>query len=90
MKMWIKTRNLSHSKLLLVEEQQFITTGATVPGTLSSGNPSPGVANQVIATQVLTKVRIRSNTAFSPIRSRIEGWGLSRFRKNTLNVLLID
>ncbi len=63
------TRNLSHKKLLLVEENQKITAN-DIEGT----------------TQVDIKVRVVSNTSFTPIRGRIEGWGLSRFRQNTMNV----
>lgn len=65
--MTVQTRNLSHSKLLLVEETQTITE-------LDES-----------ATNVGIKVRIVSNTSFVPIRRRIEDWGLSRFRKSTLN-----
>jgi hypothetical protein len=64
------TKNLSHSKLLLVEDTQRIL-------------PSEK------ETLVIQEVRIVSNTGFIPIRSRIEGWGLDRFRKNALNVNII-
>jgi hypothetical protein len=69
--MMTRTRNLSHKKLLLVEDTQTYRPSGT----------------NTIATQ---EVRIVSNTGFMPIRARIEGWGLDRFRKNALNVIPIN
>jgi hypothetical protein len=66
--MMTKTRNLSHKKLLLVEDTQYFRP----------------CGSNTTATQ---EVRIVSNTGFMPIRARIEGWGLDRFRKNALNVI---
>eukprot|EP00842_Homolaphlyctis_polyrhiza_P006740 jgi/Hompol1/7067/HPOL_003948-RA len=63
------TRNLSHIKLMFVEETQTITQ--------DPNNPQ--------LTHMQTDARIISNTALTPIRSRIEGFGLSRFKTNALN-----
>ena len=77
------TRNLSHKKLLLVEETQTITSldnpDTMIPRRSDSSMPTSP------STQVLINVRFISNTSFTPIRSQIEVWGLSRFKTNTLN-----
>lgn len=83
--MTIMTRNLSHKKLLLVEETQTITSldNANTPHTVI---PRPdNLMPAAPSTQVLINVRFISNTSFTPIRSQIEVWGLSRFKTNTLN-----
>ncbi|KAJ2998125.1 hypothetical protein HDV02_004802 [Globomyces sp. JEL0801] len=69
--MTVKTKNLSHKKILLVEECQ------TIRPTLNNN------------TDISTEVRIISNTSFFSLRSRIEGWGLNRFKQGALNVTLI-
>ena len=58
---------------MLVEETQTIV--------MNPDNPSCTVAT--------TEARIVSNTAFVPIRSRIEGFGLTRFKKNAINVIYL-
>ena len=70
MEMKIITRNLSHVKLMLVEETQTIA-----PTTFRSD-----------WTEIKSDARFISNTAFTPIRSRIEGFGLKRFKTSTVNV----
>ncbi|KAI8899493.1 PRELI-like family-domain-containing protein [Globomyces pollinis-pini] len=65
--MTVKTKNLSHKKILLVEECQ------TIRPTLNNN------------TDISTEVRIISNTSFFSLRSRIEGWGLNRFKQGALN-----
>jgi hypothetical protein len=57
------TRNLSYTKLMLVQETSIITS-------------------QNDKTCVKTLAEIVSNTGSSWIRSRIEGFGLSKFKKN--------
>ncbi|KAL2916843.1 hypothetical protein HK105_203622 [Polyrhizophydium stewartii] len=63
------TRNLSHVKLMFVEETQTIRQDPADP----------------TRTEMITDARIVSNTALTPIRARIEGFGLSRFKTNALN-----
>ncbi|KAH6570229.1 hypothetical protein BASA50_011318 [Batrachochytrium salamandrivorans] len=63
------TRNLSHVKLMFVEETQII-------------HQDPENSEW---TKMVTDARIVSNTAMTPFRSRIEGFGLSRFKANALN-----
>ncbi|KAJ3302865.1 hypothetical protein HDV03_004495 [Kappamyces sp. JEL0829] len=67
--MHIRTRNLSHRKLLLVEEDQTIRPVGASP----------------LETACSIKVRFISNSSFSPLRNQIEGWGLNRFKGTTLN-----
>jgi hypothetical protein len=71
--MKIRTRNLSHRKLLLVEEDQVI-----VPA-----------GEHLQETRVHINVRFISNSSFHPIRSQIENWGMNRFKGTTLNVSFI-
>jgi 4-amino-4-deoxychorismate lyase len=59
------TKNLSHSKIMLVEETQTYKLDPLDPG----------------RTLVKTEARIVSNTGWF-LRGRIEGFGLSRFKKN--------
>ncbi|KAJ3277452.1 hypothetical protein HK104_003287, partial [Borealophlyctis nickersoniae] len=66
--MTIVTRNLSHKKLMLVEERQVL-------------RPHPDTPNW---TEVRTEARIVSNTGWTPIRSRVEGFGLTKFKDNTI------
>ncbi|KAI8826248.1 PRELI-like family-domain-containing protein [Fimicolochytrium jonesii] len=63
------TRNLSHKKIMLVEETQTYT---------------PRIDDPINCTQLRTNVRIISNTGWAPIKSRIEGFGLSKFKDNTI------
>lgn len=79
LEMEIITRNLSHSKMMLVRERQFIK-GKTLTTEDSTST------DNLNTTFVKINVSIVSNTSFAPIRSRIEGWGLDRFRKNTVKV----
>ncbi|KAI8917036.1 hypothetical protein PhCBS80983_g00162 [Powellomyces hirtus] len=75
------TRNLSHTKIMVVEETQTYTT--TTPQTASAASAA---AQTLLApiTQLRTDVRIISNTGWAPIKSRIEGFGLTRFKDNTI------
>lgn len=57
------TRNLSYTKLMLVQETSTMTS-------------------QNGKTNVRTLAEIVSNTGSGWLRSRIEGFGLSRFKKN--------
>ncbi|KAJ3068458.1 hypothetical protein HK102_007167, partial [Quaeritorhiza haematococci] len=63
------TRNLSHKKVMLVEETQVIRPNPSNPDTM---------------TVVNTSARIVSNMGWAPITSRIEGFGLSKFKDNAL------
>ncbi|EGF83509.1 hypothetical protein BATDEDRAFT_22272 [Batrachochytrium dendrobatidis JAM81] len=63
------TRNLSHVKLMFVEETQTV-------------RPDP---NNPKWTQMMTDARIISNTALIPFRARIEKFGLNRFKANAMN-----
>ncbi|KAI9199600.1 PRELI-like family-domain-containing protein [Polychytrium aggregatum] len=62
------TKNLSHTKLMLVEETQVI-------------RPHPETAN---ATTISSSARIVSNTGWDSLKTRIEGFGVSKFKDNTL------
>jgi hypothetical protein len=62
------TKNLSHRKILLVEETQTFKI-----------HPD----NSNLHTEMISQVRIVSNTAWKSIQSRIEGFGLSKFKDNT-------
>jgi 4-amino-4-deoxychorismate lyase len=62
------TRNLSHKKVMLVEETQIYTQ-------------DPLDQNRTL---IKTEARIVSNTGWF-IGSRIEGFGLYRFKKNLIN-----
>ncbi|TPX68729.1 hypothetical protein SpCBS45565_g02884 [Spizellomyces sp. 'palustris'] len=62
------TRNLSHTKLMLVEETQTYSQ-------------HPEHADW---TEMHTDVRIISNTGWAPIKSRIEGFGVTKFKDNTI------
>ncbi|KAI8810070.1 PRELI-like family-domain-containing protein [Cladochytrium replicatum] len=70
-KMVVVQKNLSHTKLMLVEERQTI-----VPD------------NSTVAAQTTTMVhqegRIVSSTGWNAVKARIEGFGLSNFKKNTI------
>jgi PRELI-like family len=100
-RMVVETRNLSHSKMMLVKETQIITDSSiagggaldsTSPdGTSASSSSNDAIRNSVSnfgtgSTRIKINVSIVSNTSFAPIRSRIEDWGIDRFRKNTVNV----
>ncbi|KAI9333219.1 PRELI-like family-domain-containing protein [Zopfochytrium polystomum] len=63
-------RNLSHAKLMLVEERQVVRCSPT----------------HHTSTILSTEASIVSNTSFVSIRSRIEGFGLKRLKENTLRV----
>ncbi|KAJ3093425.1 hypothetical protein HDU96_002295, partial [Phlyctochytrium bullatum] len=63
------TRNLSHAKLMLVEEHQVIGPDPRDPG------------NRTI---LRTHARIVSNTGWSTVQSRIEGFGLTRIKDHTI------
>jgi hypothetical protein len=65
-----KTRNLSHRKLLLVEERLHISPCAS--------NPQHTILRQA--------AQFVSNTSFIPIRARIEKWGIDKFRTSSVNV----
>jgi len=62
------TRNLSHRKLMLVEETQIFRPH--------------GDSQQW--TEVHTEARIISNTNWAPVRGKIEGFGLKNFKDNTI------
>ncbi|TPX35914.1 hypothetical protein SmJEL517_g01782 [Synchytrium microbalum] len=66
--MTTQTRNLSHSKLMLVLETQRIRP--------HHENPDWTVAD--------TEAKIISNTAFAPLRGRVEEFGVSKFRENCI------
>lgn len=83
MKIW--TRNLSHSKLLLVEETQTVSPADKIIDL--SQKDTTYTQNMISRTRVKIDVRFISNSSFIPIRSRIEGWGLHRFKGNALNVI---
>ncbi|KAI8593118.1 hypothetical protein HDU89_003983 [Geranomyces variabilis] len=72
------TRNLSHKKIMLVEETQTYTS--LVPQSALDASRSDATP----ITQLRTDVRIISNTGWAPIKSRIEGFGLTKFQANTL------
>ncbi|KAI9350880.1 PRELI-like family-domain-containing protein [Obelidium mucronatum] len=62
------TRNLSHAKLMLVEETQIVSPTDSKPS---------GTAIHITA-------RIISNTGWFAVRSRIEQFGASKIRENTM------
>ncbi|KAJ3414910.1 hypothetical protein HDV05_005859 [Chytridiales sp. JEL 0842] len=62
------TKNLSHTKLMLVVETQTI-------------QPHPEDVEG--RTEIKTSAEIVSNTGWVPIRQRIEGFGLKRLKDNT-------
>ncbi|KAJ3282531.1 hypothetical protein HDU76_008687 [Blyttiomyces sp. JEL0837] len=62
------TRNLSHAKLMLVEERQVI-------------RPHPD--DTVRQTEVKTEAWIVSNTGWTSVRARIEGFGLKGLKEST-------
>ena len=64
------TRNLSHRKLMVVEETQIFRPH--------------GDSQQW--TEVHTEARIISNTNWAPVRSKVEGFGLQKFKDNTIRV----
>ncbi|KAJ3123801.1 hypothetical protein HK098_001641 [Nowakowskiella sp. JEL0407] len=70
-KMIIVQKNLSHTKLMLVEERQTI---------------QPHSLNPRFATEVIQEGRIVSSTGWSAIKSKIEGFGISKFKDNTKKV----
>ncbi|KAJ1566474.1 hypothetical protein HK405_009677 [Cladochytrium tenue] len=92
-------RNLSHARLLLVEERQAVrpatateAAGMTAAGwsvvRFANGEPAPmpaaagGAADE--GTVVVTEARIVSGAAWAGLRTRIEGFGLSRLKTNTV------
>ncbi|KAJ3040573.1 hypothetical protein HDV00_010753 [Rhizophlyctis rosea] len=62
------TRNLSHRKLMLVEETQVFRQHPEKDGW----------------TEMHTEARIVSNTRMALMRGKIEGFGLKKFKDNTL------
>ncbi|KAJ3186286.1 hypothetical protein HDU85_007726 [Gaertneriomyces sp. JEL0708] len=62
------TRNLSHTKLMLVEETQIFKR-----------HP-----NRADWTDVRSDVRIISNTGWAPIKAKIEGFGITKFKDNAM------
>ncbi|KAJ3292877.1 hypothetical protein HDU79_000975 [Rhizoclosmatium sp. JEL0117] len=84
------TRNLSHAKLMLVEETQIVSpyTPPTSP-LLSEVVQIPGhdetiTKAQTGGTAIHITARIISNTGWSAIRSKIEAFGASKIRENTM------
>ncbi|KAI8811208.1 PRELI-like family-domain-containing protein [Cladochytrium replicatum] len=73
-KMVVVQKNLSHTKLMLVEERQTI-----MPDNSSA-------AAQRTTTTVHQEGRIVSNTGWNAVKARIEGFGLSNFKNNTKKV----
>lgn len=65
------TRNLSHTKIMLVEETQVI-------------RPLP--EDPVNMTQIQASARIISNTGWDSVKSRIEQFGISKGRANMYKV----
>ncbi|KAJ3107609.1 hypothetical protein HDU97_003603 [Phlyctochytrium planicorne] len=63
------TRNLSHVKLMLVEERQIV-------------RPHPD--DPINRTELKTEARIISNTGWSSVRAQIEGFGLKRLKDHTV------
>ncbi|TPX44028.1 hypothetical protein SeLEV6574_g04749 [Synchytrium endobioticum] len=63
------TRNLSHTKLMLVVETQRI-------------RPHPDKHHEWTIAD--TKASVISNTAFAPLRGRVEEFGVSRFKENCI------
>jgi len=63
------TRNLSHRKLMLVEETQIFR---------------PHADNPAEWTELKTEAKFISNTAWAPVRAKIEGFGLTKFKDNTI------
>ncbi|KAJ3210537.1 hypothetical protein HDU82_007941 [Entophlyctis luteolus] len=98
----IKTRNLSHAKIMLVEETQTITpcinsdlladrkdislNEASRTDNIVSIIGSSDMGSSTIGTAIKISARIISNTGFAGIRSKIESFGLSRIKENTLKV----
>ncbi|RKO98607.1 hypothetical protein CXG81DRAFT_15692 [Caulochytrium protostelioides] len=62
------TQNLSHTKIMVVEETQVYTPAPDAP---------------TARTRVTNKARFISNAGWESIKSRIEGFGLARFHENT-------
>ncbi len=65
------TRNLSHTKIMLVEETQVI-------------RPHPD--DTLNMTQIQASARIISNTGWDSVKSRIEQFGISKGRANMQKV----
>ncbi|KAJ3010991.1 hypothetical protein HKX48_007077 [Thoreauomyces humboldtii] len=89
------TRNLSHTKVMLVEETQTYTCVAIpIPAATAterlkavaakSTHPSPLSPATPFSnhTHLRTDVRIISNTGWDSIKSRIEGVGMAKFKDN--------
>ncbi|KAJ3063817.1 hypothetical protein HDU98_000394 [Podochytrium sp. JEL0797] len=86
------TRNLSHAKLMLVEETQTVTpavaasTGdsevVSIPGTFDKGSFAGGGGGGETAIHITA--RIISNMGWPVIQKRIEAFGASKIRENTM------
>ncbi|KAJ1528285.1 hypothetical protein HK096_009881 [Nowakowskiella sp. JEL0078] len=68
-KMILVQKNLSHAKIMLVEERQTI---------------HPNQNNPLSSTDIVQEGRFVSNTGWSAIKSRIESFGLNKFKDNTM------
>ncbi|KAJ3111480.1 hypothetical protein HK100_002665 [Physocladia obscura] len=101
----ITTRNLSHAKIMLIEETQTITPFASSSFSATNFNNTTNTQNAVnnnpdvdivsiptsslgavatMGTAIHISARIISNTGWASIRSKIEAFGASKIKENTL------
>ncbi len=77
------TKNLSMTKVMLVEETQTITPSTFTIDVKSHSGQDNTVTRTVRGTDIVTKARIVSNMGWESIRSRIEHFGVTRFKYNS-------
>ncbi|KAI8609828.1 PRELI-like family-domain-containing protein, partial [Chytriomyces sp. MP71] len=94
------TRNLSHTKLMLIEETQIVSPYAApdsaldetsaevlvVPIPAVDGSLPARVGNAAGTTAIHITARILSSFGFQAIRSKLEAFGVSQIKENTLRV----
>ncbi|KAJ3245711.1 hypothetical protein HDU78_008768 [Chytriomyces hyalinus] len=85
------TRNISHAKLVLIEETQIVSPYVpaheeeviAIPAVDGSVASMMGVGHGV-ATAIRISARVISNTGWQTIRNRLEAFGASQIKENTL------